>query len=118
MNLEHRAEIPYATGVVCGTAAFVLWAIFLFWNPYRAPDAQSALVPLVMSVLIICGVGAALLRAPWGMLGFGLATLPIGLYLLLSPGLFKFIGVANIGFVLTAIWALAAARMRLRPDRP
>jgi hypothetical protein len=110
MNLERRARIPYAMGVVCGAAAFVLWAIFLFWNPYRAPDVQSALIPMVMSILVLCGIGAALLRAPWGMLLFGAAMLPIGLYVVLTPGIFKFIGVATIGFVLTAIWAVAAAR--------
>jgi hypothetical protein len=114
MNPDRRAAIPYVMGGVCGATAFVLWAIFLFWNPYRAPDAQGALIPTVMSVLTICGVGAALLRAPWGMLVFGIAALPIGLYVLLTPGIFKWIGVVTIAFVLTAIWAVAA---RSTPQR-
>jgi hypothetical protein len=117
MNIEHRTRMPYAMGVVCGAAAFILWAIFLFWNPYRAPDVQSALIPAVMSVLVLCGIGAALLRAPWGMLVFGAAALPIGLYVLLTPGIFKFIGVATIGFVLAALCAVAAAR-KPYPDLP
>jgi hypothetical protein len=110
MELKLRAGVPYVLGTVCGSAACALRAMLLFWNPYRATDAQGAVIATLMSVLIVCGVGAALLPAPWGMVVFGLAALPVGLYILLSPGIFAFIGVADIGFVVTAIWALLARR--------
>ncbi len=109
---------PYVVGAVGAGAASLLWFVFLFWNPYRQPDSQGAVIPTLMGVLSLLALGAAVLEAPTGMLVLGLAALPVGLYVLLSPGVFALIGIADVVVVVAAAWALVARyRSSTAPDR-
>jgi len=103
----------YALGSAAAGAATILWLVFLFWNPYRQTDSQGAVISVIMCVISLLALGAALLEAPVAMLLFGgVALVPVGLYLLLTPGIFAFIGVADIVVVLAGIWALWARYRR------
>jgi hypothetical protein len=110
-----KLNAPYSVGVASSAVGLALWLIFLFWNPYRQPDTQGAVVPIIMVVIVSLGLGAALLGSAIGMLTFGVAALmPVGLYVLFSPDIFVFIGVSNIVFVGAAIWAIVVERLTAR----
>lgn len=98
-----------ALGRVLGGAssigAAVLWALLTYRNPYAgaADDSQT-----LMGMLLI---GASLVAAAAGAAGAHLAMyilffvlfVPIGFYVMLSGGVFAFIGVCNLLYLVSAV---------------
>lgn len=98
-----------------GLAIVALVTVFLVRNPYD-PDGINAGSRLVMiGIFLLAWVS---MLAAWYqklivlVASFALAFVP-GAYLLLTPGIFSFIGVAQLGFLLAAILIY---RNRVRPQ--
>lgn len=86
-------------------AVITLVGIFLFNNPYASGGmnrgTQWTMTALV--VLSIFAVGAAWKTRPRSLLIYFLISfIPVGFYLLLTPGIFALIGAAQLGFLLSA----------------
>jgi len=102
---------PVIFGQICGvaSAAFVLalTAIFFFWNPYfhsRELVMDGAIGMGVTAMLaVFAGASALSKRAGLVLLAFLLSFVPLGIYLMGTPGVFRWIGVAQIGYLLAAI---------------
>ncbi len=74
----------------------VLWLVFAFFNPYgkQGQTPQTWVTVAVMIALAIAGLAFALTRRAAGVLIVaGASLLPVGLYLLGTPGLFRWIGI-------------------------
>lgn len=92
-----------ATTAALGAVA--LWAIFLFRNPYAPPAKGVSLTfgGLMMVSAIVCA-GAAALGAHLAMyLLFFVSFVPVGVYVLLGPGVFSAIGWLNLVYLIGAI---------------
>ena len=96
--------------VTSGAANIALTWIFLFRNPYRPVPLDH---PGLLPVLGIVGVLVILFGSlGWGtiLMVLGVVTfLPLGLYLMLTPGIFFWMGPATLGHLV--------AGMLLRPRK-
>jgi hypothetical protein len=95
-------------GIACGAVVVSLSAVMIWFNPYATPlpdeIAHTQLIFGILSLLGVLGAVAAWLRAPSIVLVvFLISFLPVGLYLLSSMSIFSFLGVAHIGFLVSAL---------------
>lgn len=92
-----------ATAAALGAVA--LWAVFLFHNPY-APRAQGRVLTFggLMMFSALVSAGAAALGAHLAMyLLFFVSFFPVGLYVLVGPGVFSAIGWLNLAYLAGAM---------------
>jgi hypothetical protein len=95
-------------GIGLGASAITitLWNLFLFGNPYSTQGITAAthsVAYLMMFVALVGGLAAWKARPYLMLLVFALSFIPMGLYLLGTPGTFLWIGVANLGFLASGI---------------
>jgi hypothetical protein len=97
-------------GQICGTASaafvLVLTAVFFFWNPYaRSRElVMDGAIGMGITALLAVFAGASALakRAGLVLLAFLLSFVPLGIYLMGTPGVFRWVGVAQVGYLLAA----------------
>lgn len=90
-------------GIIASLTAFVLYIVLAFFNPY----GQGVItLPVLLMILLSAAAGVSAWKAkPYILLVIALTLfLPIGFYMLGSPGIFKWIGVSNIILILTALF--------------
>lgn len=116
--------IPFEIGKITGTLAacgtIVLWLIFLFANPYnnQAQAVDTVLVVILMLFLGALGVLAALTNRPYLMAFLAAAMfVPVGLYTLGTPGLFRGIGLLEIVYFAAALLMAAGQRQAPYPGQ-
>lgn len=113
-TVARSAAVLAAIGCLC------LWAVFLWYNPYRPPDGPAArLIGSVMIAAWIVGLVATWRQWLGGALAvFVVAFLPVGLYLLGTPGLFAWIGILTLLYLAaTLVWHRSRSRRRALDDR-
>ena len=102
-------------GFLASGATLVLWAVFLFANPYSSEGISSESDTYAVAAVMVALAAAAFVAA-WKVkpilmfLVFGLSLLPVGLYLFGTPGIFRWVGVCNFLFLPSGI--LMRARHR------
>ena len=92
-------------GTCAALGALVLWALFLFRNPY-APPAVGRLFTFggLMMLSAFVSAGAALRGAHLAMyLLFAVSFFPVGIWVLLGPGMFSAIGWLNLSYLASAL---------------
>lgn len=90
--------LPYV-GSFMWLLSFSFWIVLWFLNPYSMEKASNIItIPGVfMAIICLLGVAGSIKRKPILMaLVSILSFIPIGWYLLFSPGIFKIIGWLNI----------------------
>ena len=105
-------SISRLLGLGASVGALGLWGVFSFLNPYGNQGITGGvyLVAASMALLTIVGLVATLQEKPYLMLAvFGLSFIPVGLYLLGTPGLFRWIGIFNLLFCFSALLHLVPA---------
>ena len=101
-----RSSLAYHLSLVLWVATLGLWIVLLFFNPYVAVT-EFTRSNLAMLVVAIGGIVASLYKSPLGLVAMAMfSLLPIGIYLLGSPGLFFFIGVCNAGALAIGLYLL------------
>ena len=106
----------------------VLWIVFMFFNPYYSPDQSFDLGPYAMAtmmILLAAAVAWAVVNVkPLILFGaFVGSFMPMGFYVLLTPGVFSWIGVANLLYLVALLLILGARLVsaidgRIREERP
>ena len=82
-------------------AVVTLVGIFLFDNPYSVAGINRS-TQWIMTILVVLSLVAA--SAAWQQktlivaVCFAASFVPAGFYLLLTPGIFAWVGVAHLGF--------------------
>ena len=73
-----------------------LWIVLWFFNPYA--QSETITIPgVIMLFAAVAGVVGSYCRKPILLLALALVSfIPIGLYLLGTPGIFLIIGILNI----------------------
>ena len=100
-------------GFLASVTTLILWAVFLFANPYDSEGIKSDnyAPAAVMMALAAVGFVAAWRIIPILMfIVFAISLFPVGLYLLGTPGIFRWVGVCNLLFLPSGL--LMRARRR------
>ena len=105
-------------GIGLGAAAVTLglWGLFLSGRVYDMSIIRTGTYGVVylMTAVALLGILAAWRAWPRVMLlVFFLSFVPMGFYLLGTPGIFFWIGVANIGFLASGILLLKGRKTQL-----
>ena len=104
--MNNKLNIFSSLGVVSSLLAIGLWISFLLNNPYKNQD--SGVIGYIIVGLMLALSGTALWSSLYGRYAmlftiFLLSFIPVGVYLLLTPSIYLWIGIANIGYLLSAI---------------
>jgi hypothetical protein len=111
MDVGRRDKLWRIAGASMWASTLVLWVVLWFFNPYAGAGETITVPGMVMILVAFFGVIASLRGSGLGQLLASLAsTLPIGLYVLGSPGIFAFIGVLNIAAIIPAGYFLVYGR--------
>ncbi len=98
------------TGFLASLGIAILLMVFIFFNPYT-PGMVVTLPIILMLLLALAGMAVSLAARPFWMLVIAaLSFIPTGLYLLGTPGVFRWIGVFNLVFLIAGLLMLAARR--------
>lgn len=93
-------------GLGASAATIGLWVLFLSANPSQDQGITAATYAVVhlMVLVALLGALAAWKARPYLMLlVFAISFLPMGFYLLGTPGRFRWIGVMNLLFLVSGI---------------
>ena len=89
--------------LLCGIGAALLWLGFGLRNPYAVAPAGSQWLAGLFALLGLACAALGWWRRPELLaLGALLSLTPVGIYLLGTPGLYAWIGVANLGCLVAA----------------
>lgn len=88
-------------GILSAVGCLSLWVVFLWFNPYaRSYQPASHLIAFAMvSLWLLCAIFAVQRRFRWQLVLSVVAFVPIGFYLLLTPGIFSWIGLLNLVYL-------------------
>ena len=117
---RHFITVARWLGIACGATVVSLSAVMIWFNPYATPlpdeMAHTQIIFGILSLLGVLGAVTAWLRAPSIVLAvFLLSFLPVGLYLLGTISTFSFIGVAHIGFLVSALILFTLKHQAIKP---
>ena len=107
-------------GVVASVGNIVLILVLWFFNPYGkfAVPTESYFILSLMVILSLLGFYACLKVVPWVMYGaFCGSFFPVGLYLLGTPGIFKWIGIFDLFYLASAV-LMSAGKERSPAESP
>src|SRR5205823_2487466 len=92
-------------GVLVSGAAVAVWIAFLFRNPYAAPAEGRVLLfgGLMILASLLAGAAAAFGAHLAMYLLFVLSFFPVGLYVMLGPGVFQAVGWLNLAYLACAV---------------
>lgn len=94
--------------LLVGAVVIVLYALFVFQNPYSGSDLAQDSVFLMTVIAALAGVQiwAAWNRMPVVVIiAFLFSFIPTGMYMLGTPGIFRGIGIAHLAYLLIALFA-------------
>ena len=102
-------------GFLASVTTLCLWAVFLFANPYGSEGISSESDTYAVAAVMVALAAAAFVAA-WRIIPilmfvvFAISLFPVGLYLLGTPGMFRWVGVCNFLFLPSGL--LMRARRR------
>ena len=108
MKLQNSSflQIVRLIGLTGAGLSLFLYSWFVFFNPYSDQGLNSEVysVAILMSLLaLLAGWAAFKFKPGWLLAAFLLSFFPVGLYLLGTPGIFRWIGVANLLYLLAGL---------------
>ncbi|XEC93361.1 hypothetical protein AB6A23_18580 [Paenibacillus tarimensis] len=99
-------NFPRMIGFLAACGTFVLWSILHFYNPYSNGPAETDAIfrTLIMLVLPAClAIPAALARKPSLMIIAFIWSLPVSLYLAMTPSIFKWFAASSLLYLISAL---------------
>ena len=103
MNLNTRFK---AVGILTSIVSLFFWGGFLLNNPYKAQGGSEiglAIIGLMMLFSILAGWAAWKGKVMWLTIAFVGSFFPVGLYVLGTPEIWRWIGLMNLLYVVSAI---------------
>lgn len=105
--------VARAAGLLAAGVVIALSAVLVLANPY-ASDTLSSATGLIMGLLcalaLVAAWGAIARRPLLLLLAFAASFFPLGLYLLGTPGIFRWIGVAHLVYLIVGLALLGLPR--------
>lgn len=65
--------------------------------------ASFVVLTILLALAVLCGLAAWRRNALWVLISFGVSFVPVGFYLLLTPGLGRWVGMLQLSQLLSAI---------------
>src|SRR5699024_961568 len=100
-------------GAGAGVASIILWVIFIFFNPYDNGNITSELFTRTFMMLLLpalLALGATFtFRKVFLFIAF-LWSLPMSIYLAVTPGIFAFFALTSFGYLLSYLFLIIDAR--------
>lgn len=92
-------------GVIASLGSLFLWVMFLFFNPYSNAGIGGVtyVIGFTMLGLSVVGILASLKTRVILMYIVFLGSLPLGLYFFLTPGIFKWLGLFCVLYLVSAL---------------
>ncbi|MBO8170907.1 MAG: hypothetical protein H0Z33_03340 [Bacillaceae bacterium] len=106
MKSVGKMSVAYWTGVLSSVIAVLLWAVLVFWNPYSSGSIESDVFWNTLVTLFapaVLALIAALTRKVFLMVFAFIWSLPMSLYMLMTPGIFKLFALVSLLYLLSAI---------------
>lgn len=113
-------RISRAVAVAAALGCIALWSTFVWFNPY-APSYHPASRLIAFFMILLWAVAILLLSRDlfrWAYVAFVVAFVPIGLYLLATPGVFLWIGVLTLVFLFATATLHRLSVQRQGPSVP
>ncbi|MEJ2557013.1 MAG: hypothetical protein P8186_12430 [Anaerolineae bacterium] len=101
-------------GLLASAGTIGFWVIFIFLNPYstQATTRESLAIISLMVGLALLGIVAAWKTKPYLMLAvFAVSFIPVGFYVLGTPGIFRWIGIFNVLFFASSLLMLGDRKL-------
>ena len=92
--------------IACALGSLGLWVLLLVFNPYSSNRIEPGthMIGFLMMTLALTGAWAASRAHLPIMIATGLLSfLPVGLYTMGTPGIFKWIGVLNLFYLAVSV---------------
>ncbi|MCM1566908.1 MAG: hypothetical protein NC238_13420 [Dehalobacter sp.] len=93
-NLLQKVGIIF--GLLGSILGITLWVILLFFNPYSREQQVSYIYILTQIFPGVVGLVSAILKKVWLMVIVFIILLPLGFYMALTPGVFKYFGLVLV----------------------
>jgi hypothetical protein len=103
------------TGFLASGGIIILWMVLVFLSPYGSGGVTRGtyMVAGAMTLLALLGGAAVYKVKPYPLLGVFVASfVPVGFYMIGTPGIFKWIGVFNALFLVSGLLLLGNRRIR------
>src|SRR5574341_1575145 len=84
-----------------------LYLIFVFFNPY-APSSMTPAVAAMMLLAIVGMIVSLAAKSYMMLVSFVMLFVPVGFYLLGTPGIFRWIGILNLLLLVSSLILLVA----------
>ena len=88
-----------------------LWCSLIFFNPYDQPDVD---VMFNTFLFLFCPAGLALVAAwvkrSWLLFAAFVGSLPVNLYLAMTPGIYALFGVTSVLYLMAGIFTVRMRR--------
>ena len=96
---------PSVLGLIAGILSIVLWFILNFFNPYsNQVNGGTILITLTMLVFPAClAIISFIMSKKVFMLVAFIWSLPVSLYLLMTPGIFTLFGITSFTYFFSYI---------------
>jgi hypothetical protein len=105
-GLSRIEKASILVGLLGSLAGIALWIILVYFNPYSNGDntVSNTTIVTVYRVFLpaIAALVSSIFRKPWLMLIVFLWFLPAGLYLAGTPGIFKYFGLVEASYLVSA----------------
>jgi hypothetical protein len=99
-------QIIRLIGLTGAGLTLLLYGGFVFFNPYSNQGLEADVygVAILMSLLaLLAGWAAVKFKPDWLLIAFMASFFPVGLYLLGTPGVFRWIGIGNLLYMLAGL---------------
>jgi hypothetical protein len=113
MRMALAERLARTLGVAAALAVVILLAVLLFANPYSDQGIGAVTYAIMALMAALAGLAgwSAWKGHPLGLIAaFALSFFPVGLYLLGTPGVFRWIGAADVLYLAGGVLLWIARR--------
>lgn len=118
LNSYSESNFTQKVGIIFGLLGSILgialWIILLFFNPYSREQQISYTYILTQIIPAIVGLVSAIVKKVWLMVIVLIILLPLGFYMALTPGIFKYFGLALVFYLISIVLIVIGNKMRNR----
>jgi len=99
-------KISKSVGLLASVGSMALWMILIFYNPYTHQRAESDVLFTTLFFLFFpacAALAATMFKNPALMLIAFVWSVPVSLYLSMTPGIFKWFGMTSALYLVSGI---------------
>ena len=105
-SMTRKGRIGAIVGFVASICGIVLWIGLIYFNPYSSQGIDEDVTIRTffgLGLPAIIGMIGSVFRIRWLMYAVFIVSLPLSLYLVGTPGIFKLFFLASSGYLLSAL---------------